>query len=91
MPTRSLVTIIMSMMSHHSIQGLHVSHDLGHFLQDHFLQDQFPPVLDSRISYKGAHKDYAESPDFLAYLEAIKSNLHACYIQHYVNFANLTS
>jgi len=46
-----------------------------------------PPVLDPRISYEGVCEDY---PDLLADLEATKLNLHAHYIQHYSNSANMS-
>ena len=80
MPTRSLVTIIMDRISRHPIHEPLVSYDLGHFLQDHCPQDQFPSVLDPRISYEGPCEDYADNPYFLAYLEAVKSSFHAYYI-----------
>lgn len=45
-------------------------------------------VLDPRISYEGACKDYADNPDLLAYLEVMKSKLHTYYNQHYANHTN---
>ena len=46
------------------------------------------PVLDPRISYKGALQGYAGDPDLLAYLESTKDLLHTHFEKYYAIYTH---